>query len=114
MRQALLVGCPEIFNTDQGSQYTSKIFQDVFAGTKVRVSMDGKNRAFDNIMIERLWRTVKYEEVFLKDYATLFEARRNLGEYLSFYNEERRHSKLGGKTPSVVYWEGRNRNKTAG
>jgi putative transposase len=113
LRQAFTLGYPEIFNSDQGSQYTSKVFQEVFAGTEVHISMDGKNRAFDNIMIERLWRTVKYEEVFLKDYTTLFEARRNLGDYLLFYNEERRHSSLEGKTPSAVYWEGRKRIKAA-
>ena len=76
---------------------------------QVRLSMDGKGRAFDNIMIERLWRTVKYEEVFLKDYGHLFAARDSLTEYFRFYNEERRHSSLAGQTPAAVYWEGRSR-----
>lgn len=114
VRGALRTGVPEIFNTDQGSQYTSQSFQSVFVGTGVRLSMDGKGRAFDNIMIERLWRSVKYEEVFLKDYASVFDARDGLGEYLSFYNDERRHSTLAGRTPSAVYWEDRSRSKRVG
>lgn len=109
MRMALSHGEPEIFNSDQGCQYTSQDFQAVFEGTSVRVSMDGGGRAYDNILNERLWRTVKYEEVFLKDYATLFDARDNLGEYLDFYNTGRRHSSLGRKTPSAVYWADRTR-----
>lgn len=113
VRQALSLSRPDIFNTDQGCQYTSRSFQALFEGTGVHLSMDGRGRAFDNIMIERLWRTVKYEEVFLKDYPTLFAARDNLGEYLEFYNEERRHSSLGGKTPAAVYWDGRVRTKAA-
>jgi putative transposase len=76
--------------------------------------MDGGGRAYDNILNERLWRTVKYEEVFLKDYATLFDARDNLGEYLEFYNTERRHSSLGRRTPAAVYWADRPRMNNAG
>ena len=114
VRCALLQSSPEIFNTDQGCQYTSKSFQSLFSDSQIRLSMDGKGRAFDNIMIERLWRTVKYEEVFLKDYTALFDARSSLGEYLNFYNAERRHSSLGGKTPSEVYWEGRTQIRHAG
>lgn len=114
MRTALSCGEPEIFNSDQGCQYTSRDFQSVFEGTSVRLSMDGKGRAYDNILIERLWRTVKYEEVFLKDYATLFDARDNLGEYLEFYNSGRRHSSLGRKTPAAVYWADRPRMSSAG
>ena len=113
-RKALEVGIPEIFNTDQGSQYTSESFQSVFSGTGVRLSMDGKGRAYDNIMIERLWRTVKYEEVFLHEYTAFFDARERLGRYLKFYNEERRHSSLGSKTPSAVYWKGRAHAKRVG
>ena len=111
---ALEVSRPQIFNTDQGCQYTSEGFTKVLSDAQVRISMDGKGRAFDNIMIERLWRTVKYEEVFLKDYGHVFEARESLGEYFGFYNEERRHSSLGGRTPSAVYWEGRARAAKAG
>lgn len=111
---ALEVSRPAIFNTDQGCQYTSEGFTGVLEDAQVRISMDGKGRAFDNIMIERLWRTVKYEEVFLKDYGHFFAARENLGEYFGFYNEERRHSSLEGRTPSAVYWEGRARAVKAG
>lgn len=114
LKTALSRSEPEIFNSDQGCQYTSRTFQSVFEGTTVRLSMDGKGRAYDNIMIERLWRTVKYEEVFLKDYSTLFDARENLGEYLEFYNSGRRHSSLGRKTPSSVYREGCPGKKRAG
>lgn len=111
---ALEVSRPEILNTDQGCQYTSEDFTEVVKAAQVRISMDGKGRAFDNIMIERLWRTVKYEEVFLRDYGHVFEARASLDEYFGFYNEERRHSSLGGRTPSAVYWEGRARAAKAG
>jgi len=114
LKAALSVSRPGIFNTDQGSQYTSEAFTKVLREAKVRISMDGRGRAFDNIMIERLWRTVKYEEVFLKDYAHLFAARESLEEYFDFYNEERRHSSLAKRTPSSAYWEGRARRKQAG
>ena len=114
VRAALEVSRPEIFNTDQGCQYTSEGFTRVLSDAQVRISMDGKGRAFDNIFIERLWRTVKYEEVFLKDYEHFLAARESLGEYFGFYNEERRHSSLEGRTPSVVYWEGRARAAKAG
>ena len=114
VQAALEIGRPEIFNTDQGCQYTSEGFTRVLSDAQVRISMDGKGRAFDNIFIERLWRTVKYEEVFLKDYEHLFTARESLGEYLGFYNGERRHSSLGGRTPAAVYWEGRARVAKAG
>ncbi len=109
LKAALPLSRPGIFNTDQGCQYTSEAFTKVLLDAGIRISMDGRGRAFDNIMIERLWRTVKYEEVFLKDYSHFFAARESLGEYFDFYNEERRHSTLGGKTPSAVYWEGRTR-----
>lgn len=107
LKAALAISKPEIFNSDQGSQFTSGAFTQELLDRDIRISMDGKGRAFDNIMIERLWRTVKYEEVFLKDYANIFAARDSLGEYLTFYNEERRHSGLGGRTPAAMYWSGR-------
>jgi putative transposase len=96
-------GPPEIFNTDQGSQFTSQDFTGVLLGKKIRISMDGRGRAFDNIFIERLWRTVKYEEVYLRSYNDGFEARRGLAQYFPFYNTERPHSSLGGCTPKEVY-----------
>ena len=114
LKAALAVSTPEIFNSDQGSQYTSEAFTKQLLDAGVRISMDGRGRAFDNIMIERLWRTVKYEEVYLRDYAHLFAARESLGEYFAFYNGERRHSSLAGKTPSAVYREGRARIRRAG
>ena len=103
LRQALRVGTPEIFNTDQGSQFTSSAFTDVLRDASVAISMDGKGRVFDNIFVERLWRTVKYEEVYLNDYEGVYEARRSLGCYWPFYNHERSHQALGYLTPAEVY-----------
>jgi len=97
---------PEIFNTDQGSQYTSEAFTSRLKKAGVRISMDGKGRAFDNIMIERLWRSVKYEEVYLKDYASVQDCRRSLAAYFQFYNHERRHQSLDRRTPWDVYQAG--------
>lgn len=96
-------GCPEIFNTDQGSQYTGTAFINVLKSNGIRISMDGKGRAMDNIMIERLWRTVKYEEVYIKDYETVEELTAALRSYFDYYNNERPHATLGGKTPAEVY-----------
>ena len=107
LQAALSLGRPEIFNTDQGCQYTAAGFTAVLEQAQVQISMDGKGRAFDNIMIERLWRTVKYEEVFLKDYEHFFAARESLDEYFTFYNDHRRHSSLAKRTPAAVYWHGR-------
>lgn len=100
---ALTQGRPEIFNTDQGSQFTSSDFLDTLKGEDIKISLDGRGRAFDNIMIERLWRSVKYEEVFLKDYQNVKEAKDGLGLYFKFYNEERPHQTLGYKTPLEQY-----------
>lgn len=93
---------PEIFNTDQGCQYSSTSFTPVREQAQVKIRMDGKGRAFDHLMIERLWRTVNYEEVFRKDYEHFFVARQSLGEYFGFYNDERRHSRLDGQPPAAV------------
>jgi putative transposase len=95
---------PEIFNTDQGSQYTGSAFTGVLKDHGIRISMDGKGRAMDNIMIERLWRTVKYEEVYLKDYETVEELVTALREYFKFYNDARPHQSLEGRTPAEIYW----------
>jgi putative transposase len=103
LRNALRFSRPEIFNSDQGSQFTSQGFTGVLEGQGIKISMDGKGRAFDNIFIERLWRSVKYEEVYLKDYESVREAVRNLGEYFRFYNLERPHQSLGYQTPYQVY-----------
>ena len=103
LKQALIFGKPQVFNTDQGSQFTSIEFTKILHDAGVQISMDGKGRAFDNIFVERLWRTVKYEEVFLRDYQTVSEARYYLGRYFEFYNNERLHETLGYNTPAEVY-----------
>jgi putative transposase len=106
LQRALRASRPGIFNTDQGTQFTSEAFTGVLESRKIAISMDGRGRAFDNIFSERLWRTVKYEEVFLRDYADEAEARQGLRAYFRFYNEERLHQSLGYRTPAEVY-EGR-------
>jgi putative transposase len=104
LRRALTVGRPEIFNSDQGSQFTSEAFTSILQQAAVAISMDGRGRAFDNIFVERLWRSVKYEEVYIKDYGVMDEARRGLSDYFAFYNTERLHQSLGYKTPAEVYF----------
>jgi putative transposase len=103
LERALAQARPAIFNTDQGSQFTSQEFTSRLLAAEVRISMDGRGRALDNVFVERLWRTVKYEEVYLKSYATVPVAIQSLGEYLRFYNEERLHQALGYQTPAAVY-----------
>jgi putative transposase len=102
---ALAQGRPEIFNSDQGSQFTSGEFTGRLKSADVAISMDGRGRALDNIFVERLWRTVKYEEVYLKEYADASDAIRNLDAYLRFYNTERPHQSLQYQTPAQV-WAG--------
>jgi putative transposase len=97
-------GRPEIFNTDQGSQFTDKNFTSVLDAHHVRISMDGRGRWIDNVFVERLWRSVKYEEVYLKAYESIPQAKRQLGSYFSFYNQRRRHQGLGDQTPDAVYY----------
>ena len=99
-------GKPGIFNTDQGSQFTSEAFTGTLIAHGVQISMDGKGRFLDNIFIERLWRSLKYEEVYLKAYASVAEARTSIGSYLSFYNDERKHQSLGYRTPSAIFAAG--------
>lgn len=96
-------GPPEIFNSDQGSQFTSRDFTDRLLRDKIQISMDGRGRAFDNIFIERLWRSVKYEEVYLHDYGNGREADERLDWYFNFYNNERPHQALQNRTPSSIY-----------
>jgi putative transposase len=103
LKQALSFGRPEVFNTDQGSQFTSDDFTEVLLEAGIQVSMDGKGRTFDNIFVERLWRTVKVEEVYLRDYQTVTEAAYNLGRYFDFYNNDRLHQALGYRSPAEVY-----------
>ena len=99
----LQYGAPEIFNSDQGSQFTSPKFTKVLQGNGVKISMDGKGRALDNVFIERLWRSVKYECIYLRSMEGMQHARELLTEYISFYNEERYHQGLNYKTPAVIY-----------
>ena len=98
-------GKPEIFNTDQGSQFTSEDFTGLLREEGIRISMDGKGRWRDNVFVERLWRSIKYEEVYKRAYDTLGEARMRLKAYLDDYNSDRPHQALGGRTPDEVYFE---------
>jgi len=104
-RAIRLYGTPGIFNTDQGSQFTSELFTRVLKQHKIKISMDGKGRWMDNVFIERLWRSVKYEEVYLKDYSSVAELRRGLNHYFHYYNDERTHQSLDNLTPAEVYGE---------
>jgi putative transposase len=104
LQQALQRGQPEIFNTDQGAQFTSLAFTGLLEAAHIRISMDGRGRALDNIFVERLWRTVKYEDIYLKDYATVPDLITGLTRYFTFYNQERFHQSLGYRTPVEVYF----------
>jgi putative transposase len=96
-------GQPEIFNTDQGSQFTAEAFTRVLRDRGIKISMDGKGRCIDNVFVERLWRSLKYEEVYLNDYDSLVDARAGIGHYLTFYNDRRPHQALGYQTPASFY-----------
>ena len=98
-------GAPEIFNTDQGAQFTSEAFTDVLKAHGVAISMDGKGRWIDNVFIERLWRSVKYEDIYLRAYETPAALRAGLTRYFDFYNTRRRHTALDRRTPDAVYFE---------
>lgn len=107
VREAILRhGTPEIFNTDQGSQFTSAEFTSLLHEHGIRISMDGKGCWRDNVFVERLWKSVKYEEVYLKAYDSVSEAKANLGTYFDFYNTRRPHQSLDGKTPDEIYFAG--------
>lgn len=117
LEKALKVNRPEIFNSDRGSQFTSSDFTGKLEDNGIRISMDGRGRVYDNIFVERLWRTVKYEEVYLKDYSDMHEAKISLCFYFDFYNNERPHQSLENRTPGEVYYdcdEKVNRNYLAG
>jgi putative transposase len=103
LEQAFEQARPEIFNTDQGSQFTSSAFTSRLQAAGVRISWDGRGRALGNIFVERLWRSVKYEEVYLKEYQSIYEAERGLDAYFQFYNQERLHQALEYHTPVQVY-----------
>lgn len=102
-RALRLYGPPEFFNSDQGVQYTYPKFLDPLKDAGVKISMDGKGRALDNVIIERFWRTIKYDEVYLNDYESPAEARIRIGEYITMYNAQRPHASLDGRTPNMAY-----------
>ena len=104
LEEALQRAHPVIFNTDQGSQFTSTEFTRCLLDRQILISMDGRGRALDNVFIERLWRSVKYEEVYLNDYQSVLQLYQGLGQYFHFYNHERPHSALGGRTPAQVHY----------
>jgi putative transposase len=108
---ALAKACPQIFNSDQGSHFTSPQYIERLKRAEVQISMDGRGRALDNIFTERLWRSIKYEEVYLHSYASPREARQNLSRYLRFYNEERPHQSLAYRTPAEVYFGSENQQR---
>jgi putative transposase len=101
---ALERGTPEIFNSDQGSQFTSAEFTGMLKAAGIRISMDGRGRVFDNIFVERFWRTIKYEEVYVHDYTDVRDAWEHLARYIAFYNERRLHSSLDFETPAAMYY----------
>jgi putative transposase len=104
LNHALKQSRPDIHNSDQGVQYTSKDYTDILKANSIRISMDGRGRCMDNIFTERLWRTVKYENVYLKSYRNIHEAQRGLTEYFHFYNTERKHQSLDYRTPKDIYF----------
>jgi putative transposase len=114
LEEALRRGRPEIFNTDQGVQFTSGAFTSRLQARGIAISMDGRGRALDNVFVERLWRTVKQEHVYLHDYETVWEVDAGLADYFGFYNAERPHSRLGNQTPREVYTEGRSGKRGGG
>lgn len=105
LTEALELGKPEIFNTDQGVQFTSNAFTGILEKSAIRISMDGKGRALDNIFVERLWRSLKYEDIYLKDYASVKEARQGIEKYFRFYNNERLHQSLEYQCPRDVFFK---------
>lgn len=104
LEQALKINTPKIFNTDQGVQFTSLAFTHILLTMQIEISMDGRGRALDNIFVERLWRTVKYEDIYINDYQTAPELQRGLERYFDFYNQERLHQSLDYQTPAEVYF----------
>lgn len=106
VKDALEKGKPDVFNVDQGSQYTCREFVDLIISQGIKLSMDGKGRCIDNVFVERLWRTVKYEEVYLKDYEEGFEAYKSLSSFFNFYDDERLHQSLGYVTQAIMYMKG--------
>ena len=108
MREAITeYGCPEIFNTDQGCQFTIQVFTGLLKDQGIQISMDGRGCWRDNVFVERLWKSIKYEEVYLHAYETVRHAQQRLERYVHFYNQLRPHRALDGRTPDRVYWVNR-------
>lgn len=105
LKEALKINLPDIHNSDQGVQFTSSDYIKILQNNKIKISMDGRGRCMDNIFTERLWRTVKYENVYLNDYLNFDEAKTGLSDYFKFYNEKRRHQSLNYKTPADIYFK---------
>lgn len=105
LQRALELNIPEIHNSDQGSHFTSPQYIEILLGKNIDISMDGRGRYMDNIFTERLWRTVKYENVYISDYRVPHEARQGIGEYFNFYNNRRKHQSLGYRTPAQLYFQ---------
>jgi putative transposase len=103
LEEALRGGRPEVFNTDQGAQFTASAFTGRLETAEVSVSMDGRGRALDNVFVERLWRSVKYEDIYIQGYDTVPGLQRGLAKYFAFYNDERPHQSLDYRTPAAVY-----------
>lgn len=114
LEEALSKGRPEVFNTDQGVQFTAAAWTGRLESAGIQVSMDGRGRCLDNVFVERLWRTVKYEDIYLRGYEEVAELAAGLGRYFAYYNKERLHQSLGYRTPTVVYEESRKRSRSAG
>jgi len=114
LEEALSRGQPEVFNTDQGVQFTAGAWTGRLESAAVAVSMDGRGRCLDNVFVERLWRTVKYEDIYLWRYEGVPQLQQGLGRYFPYYNEERLHQALEYRTPAAVYWQGRSRGRSAG
>lgn len=114
LEEALSRGRPEVFNTDQGVQFTAAAWTSRLESAGVAVSMDGKGRCLDNVFVERLWRSVKYEDIYVWRYETVPELQQGLGRYFPYYNEERRHQALDDRTPAAVYQQGRGPERSAG
>jgi putative transposase len=104
LKESLRWGKPEIFNTDQGAQFTARAFVSILEAVEVQISMDGRGRALDNVFVERLWRSVKYEDIYLKNYATVLDLEMGLESYFGFYNDERVHQSLEYQTPAEVHF----------
>jgi putative transposase len=104
LEAALLFGCPDIFNSDQGSQFSSNNFTGLLTDSQINISMDGRGRAMDNIFIERLWRSLKYEDIYIKTYQNAHELHKGLKQYFNFYNYERPHHSHGYRSPSLIYF----------